>query len=110
VFDIDMTDYDPIRLCCSGADICKRCWAFIAAAVRVLDDAIRDQFGFRHLLWVYSGRRGIHLWVSDKAALELTDEQRKSIVGWLTVIHGGKEMHKKVNVRMSKQPLPPSLA
>ncbi|OSD05138.1 prim-pol domain-containing protein [Trametes coccinea BRFM310] len=110
VFDIDMTDYDSIRTCCSGADICERCWQFIAAAVRVLDRALRDQFGYKHLLWVYSGRRGIHLWISDKEALELTDEQRRALVGWLTVIQGGKEMHKKVNVRMGSKSLPPSLA
>lgn len=110
VFDIDMTDYDSVRTCCTGADICVRCWGFIAAAVRVLDHAIRDQFGFQHLLWVYSGRRGIHLWISDPEALVLTDEQRKSIVGWLGVISGGKEMHKKVNVRMGvAKLLPPSL-
>ncbi|EIW54923.1 prim-pol domain-containing protein [Trametes versicolor FP-101664 SS1] len=110
VFDIDMTDYDPIRTCCSGADICRRCWTYISAAVRVLDRALRDQFGYRHLLWVYSGRRGIHLWISDAEALALTDDQRRALVGWLTVIQGGKEMHKKVNVRVGAKPLPPSLA
>ncbi|KAI0941984.1 hypothetical protein AcW1_009677 [Taiwanofungus camphoratus] len=110
VFDIDMTDYDSVRTCCSGADICKRCWVFIAAAVRVLDKAIRDQFGYKHLLWVYSGRRGIHLWISDREAMELTDEQRRALVGWLTVIQGGKDMHKKVNVRVGSRALPPSLA
>ncbi|KAL1948892.1 hypothetical protein VTO73DRAFT_10698 [Trametes versicolor] len=110
VFDIDMTDYDPIRTCCSGADICRRCWTYISAAVRVLDRALRDQFGYKHLLWVYSGRRGIHLWISDAEALALTDDQRRALVGWLTVIQGGKEMHKKVNVRVGAKPLPPSLA
>ncbi|KZT70049.1 prim-pol domain-containing protein [Daedalea quercina L-15889] len=109
VFDIDMTDYDEIRTCCSGADICKRCWAFIAAAVHILDHSIRDQFGYKHLLWVYSGRRGIHLWISDKEAMELTDEQRRALVGWLTVIQGGKEMRKKVNVRQGSKPLPPGI-
>jgi DNA primase small subunit len=109
VFDIDMTDYDNVRTCCSKADICSRCWGFISSAVRVLDSAIRDQFGFNRLLWVYSGRRGIHLWVSDREALELTDEQRKAIVGWLGVIHGGKEQTKKVNVRLGSKGLPPSL-
>ena len=94
-----MTDYDSIRTCCSDASVCKRCWAFITAAVRVLDSAIRNQFGYKHLLWVYSGRRGIHCWVSDREAMELTDEQRRALVGWLTVVKGGKEMHKKVDVR-----------
>ena len=110
VFDIDMTDYDGIRTCCSGADICQRCWGFISAAVRVIDEAIRDQFGYKFLLWVYSGRRGIHLWISDHEAMKLTDDQRRALVNWLTVIQGGKEMHKKVNVRFgSKSALPPSV-
>lgn len=113
VFDIDMTDYDDIRTCCSGADICKRCWGFIGAAVRVLDSAIRQQFGYEHLLWVYSGRRGIHLWVSDREAMALTDDQRRSLVNFVTVVQGGKEMHKKVNVRPiikgRSADLPPSI-
>ena len=114
VFDIDMTDYDSIRTCCTGAGICKRCWAFISAAVVVIDASIREHFGYQHLLWVYSGRRGIHLWISDREAMELTDEQRKAVVGWMTVVAGGKEMAKKVNVRMGggkgmEPSLPPSV-
>ncbi|KAL1747623.1 hypothetical protein HDZ31DRAFT_61099 [Schizophyllum fasciatum] len=106
VFDIDMTDYDPIRTCCSGADICRRCWGFITAAVKVLDSAIRDQFGYEHLLWVYSGRRGIHLWISDQEAMELADDQRRAIVNWLSVVPPGKENGKKVNVRFGARAAP----
>ena len=98
VFDIDMTDYDAIRTCCSGKGICKRCWAFIAVAVQVLDSALREDFGFRHLLWVYSGRRGIHCWISDSSACELVDEARRAIVGWLEVIKGGSQEGKRVDV------------
>jgi DNA primase small subunit len=83
---------------------------FIAAAVKVLDSAIRDQFGYKHLLWVYSGRRGIHLWISDKEAMDLTDDERRAAVNYLTVVSGGKEMKKKVNVRQGSRPLPPSIA
>nr|GAT57746.1 DNA primase small subunit [Mycena chlorophos] len=108
VFDIDMTDYDPIRTCCSDAQICRKCWKFIAAAVKVLDEAIRQQFGYEHLLWVYSGRRGIHLWISDPEAMALTDEQRKAIVGWLSVVQ--KDESKRPNIRFGSHPLPASLA
>ncbi|KAG8953713.1 hypothetical protein FRC04_001917 [Tulasnella sp. 424] len=103
VFDIDMTDYDEIRTCCSGKEICGRCWAYISAAVEVLDPALREEFGFKHLLWVYSGRRGIHCWVSDQAALALTDDERRTLLSYLEVIKGGKEMSKKVNVRSTTQ-------
>ncbi|KAF8629140.1 hypothetical protein AX17_005726 [Amanita inopinata Kibby_2008] len=110
VFDIDMTDYDPVRTCCSAADICKRCWGFIAAAVRVLDSGLRDQFGYEKLLWVYSGRRGIHLWISDKEAVDLTDDQRKAVVEWMTVVHNGKPGIKRLNIRGGQTKLlPPSL-
>lgn len=109
-----MTDYDEIRTCCSDKKICKRCWGFIAAAVKVLDHALRgesevyglaeqlDAFGFKHLLWVYSGRRGIHCWVSDTLAVDLTDDQRRALVTFLEVVKGGKEQAKKVNVRFGR--------
>jgi DNA primase small subunit len=98
VFDIDMTDYDEIRTCCTGKGICKRCWAFISVAVKVLDEMIRDDFGFKHLLWVYSGRRGIHCWISDEEACALTDDARRAIIGWVDIIKGSANTTKKVDV------------
>ncbi|KAL7415673.1 prim-pol domain-containing protein [Mrakia frigida] len=109
VFDIDMTDYDEIRTCCQDKDMCKRCWGFIAAATGVLDSALREQFGYSHLLWVYSGRRGIHCWVSDTAAIDLTDDQRRAIVLYLEVVAGSKDTSKKVNVRFKGSELHPSI-
>lgn len=91
VFDIDMTDYDDIRTCCTGAAICQRCWPYMTMAVKVIDRALRDDFGFKHILWIYSGRRGVHCWVCDKEARELPNEARAAVVEYLTIHTGSSE-------------------
>lgn len=88
VFDIDLTDYDNVRTCCSEGNICRKCWQFITIAIKVMTDALKNDFGFKHILWVYSGRRGAHAWVCDARARNLTDAQRSAIVGYLTVLGG----------------------
>ena len=61
----------------------------MATAIKVVDKALRDDFGFKHLLWVFSGRRGVHCWVCDDAARALEDNQRTAIVEYLTLITAG---------------------
>lgn len=105
VFDIDMTDYDPIRTCCSGAAICPKCWTFIQMAIKVVDAALRDDFGFQHILWVYSGRRGAHAWISDKRAREMDDAKRRALANYLVLL-SGNEQGKKTGI---KRPLHPHI-
>jgi DNA primase small subunit len=88
IFDIDMSDYDKVRSCCKGKAICKYCWTWMSCAVNILADILRDDFGFKYLLPVFSGRRGIHLWVCDRRARQLGDDDRRAIVGYMSVIRG----------------------
>lgn len=107
VFDIDLTDYDDVRTCCSKTDSCLKCWSFITSAIKVLDLILREDFGFQYILWVYSGRRGVHAWICDKKARELNDQKRKAIATYLEVVRGGIGYGKKVDL---KRPLHPSIS
>ncbi|KAL6553675.1 hypothetical protein OROGR_007517 [Orobanche gracilis] len=105
IFDIDISDYDDVRFCCSGADVCSECCPLMTVAIKVIDTALRDDFGFNHILWVYSGRRGVHCWVCDGKARRLNNEQRAVITEYLHVHKGSENSHKKVT--LSSQSLHP---
>jgi DNA primase small subunit len=80
VFDIDMNDYDDVRSCCTGANVCEKCWEYLKIAMVVLTDILVEDFDFENVLWVFSGRRGLHAWICDESAREMTNEMRSSVI------------------------------
>ena len=54
-------------------------------AVKVMDAGLRDDFGFEHICWFYSGRRGVHCWVCDESARTLSDSGRSAVANYFEV-------------------------
>lgn len=101
VFDIDISDYDDVRNCCKESNICRKCWPFMKIGAKVLRAILTRDFGFKHLLFVFSGRRGFHCWVCDKVARELNSDARKAIADYFSVVTGGQSMVKRVSLNSS---------
>lgn len=86
VFDVDIDAYDVAhaaagagalaRRCCSGAALCARCWPLLACAAELLDAVLRRHLALARILYVFSGRRGVHVWVCDAAAQTLGEGAR----------------------------------
>ena len=104
VFDIDMDDYNDVLNFTLDEHGWTRCWDLMAAAIRVLDRGLREDFGFEHVFFVFSGRRGIHCWVCDKRARVLTDEERGAIANYFSVYKGIEAGKAKVMLTVPKHP------
>ncbi|KAI5181327.1 DNA primase small subunit [Nematocida sp. AWRm80] len=102
VFDIDLTDYT--RDCCSkdSKDICNQCFPLIKCAVEVLDYLLRTDFGYKKILFVFSGGRGVHCWVSDPSALTLTCRDRSNVSDYITRIPNAKDKDPKLTSILNK--------
>ena len=89
VFDIDLCDYDEydIRHCdCRNKKIlCDICWLLIEGVVEVLSYFMKDILGYKSLMWVFSGGKGIHCWINDQQALSLSEQERKNIIKLVTM-------------------------
>jgi DNA primase small subunit len=106
VFDIDMTDYDDIRTCCSDAKICNKCWCFMIVAYKILNEILKEDFGFEHIMWIFSGRRGIHCWISDENAKKLQNDGRSAVCNFIKI----KFANTRTGVSsIIREPLHPSL-
>ena len=88
IFDFDMNDYDDVRTCCVGKKVCVKCWKLLVIAVEIIEKTLAEDFDFHQLMYVFSGGRGLHIWVCDKKARKLTDSVRKAVVDYLELVTG----------------------
>lgn len=89
VFDCDMQDVNDkhprayVRRCaCKGsARVCSdACWFYMRVAIKCLTYVLKQVIGCRVVVPVYSGRRGVHMWILDEQFLSKSEEERAAIV------------------------------
>jgi DNA primase small subunit len=108
VLDVDISDYNDVRLCgCGGSDYCRVCWPIMLCGMKVADHILGDIFGFKHRMFVFSGGRGIHCWVGDAAVRSLSNEARVAVAEFMHLYQGSKEgskSHGKVDSSTIQHP------
>jgi len=90
VFDLDLTEYDPVRPCdCRGKNkMCNICWELINVSMVWIHETLKEDFGVKKISWFFSGRRGVHAWIQDPEFSILNNDQRASIVDYLAFFKG----------------------
>ena len=106
IFDIDIDEYDLVRKCgCKGYQYCKECWSLVQDAASFIDETMKDDFGFKEVIWIFSGRRGVHGWVMDKITQDFDQAQRVAILNYLTFIHDEKRTQSIEEIPNEAKPL-----
>ncbi|XP_034943753.1 DNA primase small subunit-like isoform X2 [Chelonus insularis] len=100
VIDIDINDYGDIRTCCSDAKLCRKCWKYMAIACKIIDTSLREDWGFQNILWVFSGRRGIHAWICDPEIQEYSSSKRAGIADFFQLVN--KNAFGRYNVKIKR--------
>lgn len=85
VIDIDLDLYDQTRTCCRGKTCCKLCWKLVEVSQMVVIETFKKDFGFKKILWMFSGQKGVHAWVCDPRARIMDAAVRKGIISYLTL-------------------------
>ena len=79
VFDLDLQDIAWFGVDKTDQASNDRYVRAVFASTAVLVEILREVMGFEHFVAVYSGRRGVHLWVLDKRAFCWGDAERGAL-------------------------------
>ena len=102
-FDIDLTDKEFLNTVGEdgkvSAELCDEAYPISAMSAYILRVLLNEAFGYKQVLIVYSGRRGVHVHVFDDAAMRLSDEARSSVLSYVNGEMHDNGLHVRPEVR-----------
>lgn len=108
MFDFDLTDgYDRTGICGCGKEkkCCDTCFVVFMESTRaVMHFLLEEIMGLTGILDVFSGSRGIHIWVTCKRAHDMSRDERTSLINrFIQIPH----VHDMVSERVYQEILIP---
>jgi DNA primase catalytic subunit len=83
VLDFDLCDYDRSNVCqCGDAKICcDVCFKiFGMSTIRIVHYLLEKVWGMTRIFDVFSGKKGIHIWICCERAVQMSTEQRHAFI------------------------------
>lgn len=102
ILDLDMNDYASVRIICECGEkrqCCDVCWqVYVNDVALPLMKRVLQQFcGFCKVRYVYSGRRGLHVIISDKRVMSWTTEERGQFKQCILDGYGNAKLYLEVH-------------
>ena len=85
VFDLDLQDVAWLAVGKEDQGSNDRFVRAVFASCAVLVEILKEVMGFEHFVAVYSGRRGVHLWVLDDRAFGWNDAERGALCKFIAL-------------------------
>lgn len=102
-FDIDLTDKEFLQTTGDdgkvSAELCDQAYPVSAMSAYILRVLLNEAFGYKQVLILYSGRRGVHVHVFDEAAMRLNDEARSAVLSYVNGDMHDNGLHVRTEVR-----------
>jgi hypothetical protein len=82
VLDFDTTDMSSLRGNCCGYEkkCCRNCWILAELAIRIFEFVSTVILGCQNTMAVFSGAKGVHMWILDKAFCGFTSRAEREIL------------------------------
>lgn len=96
--EIDVTDYDHLGIEPSNLAACDAAWPYVAFGAKVVSHLLKEAFTLLNVIYAYSGRRGLHMWILDDQSAGMTQWMRSTIAGMINYSSKPEEWSKLLHI------------